>query len=49
MIGSSKFQEQLDKLDEKEARQSSEKQQKMDDKSKKIPKKLKNKLRLEED
>ena len=49
MIGSSKFQEQLDKLDEKEAQKSSEKQQKIDDKSKKIPKKLKNKLRLEED
>lgn len=49
MIGSSKFQEQLNKLDEKEAEESAEKQQSIDNKSKKIPKKLKKKLRLEDD
>lgn len=46
MVGSSKFQEQMEKMDEETAQLASYEEETQDDVSKKIPKKLKKKLKL---
>ena len=46
MVGSSKFQEQMEKLDEETAQNAAKEEEIEDNKSKKIPKKLKKKLKL---
>ncbi len=46
MIGSSKFQEQMEKLDEETAQNAAYEEETEDNKTKKIPKKLKKKLKL---
>ena len=46
MVGSSKFQEQMEKMDEEAAQLASYEEETEDDVSKKIPKKLKKKLKL---
>ena len=48
MVGSSKFQEQMEKLDEETAQNAANEEETEDNKSKKIPKKLKKKLKLKE-
>ena len=46
MVGSSKFQEQMEKIDEETAQNAAYEEENEDNKSKKIPKKLKKKLKL---